>query len=44
LYNLAKDIGKTDNVAAEHPQLVAEFEAFILSARTPSPSWPTPPD
>ncbi|MCL4134058.1 UNVERIFIED_CONTAM: hypothetical protein GTU68_055260 [Idotea baltica] len=36
LYNLANDIGETNNVASEHPELVSEMEAILKNARTPS--------
>jgi len=36
LYDLTKDIGETNNIAAEHPELVSEMEAIFQSARTPS--------
>jgi arylsulfatase A len=29
LYNLAEDIGETNNLAVEHPELVAELEALL---------------
>ena len=40
LYDLAADIGETRDVAAAHPGIVKEFEAFFASARTPSARWP----
>ncbi len=40
LYNLAEDIGEKDNVAAQHPDVVARFEAYLKTARIPSPHWP----
>jgi arylsulfatase A-like enzyme len=36
LYNLAEDIGEENNVAAQHPEIVAEMETIIQQARTPS--------
>ena len=36
LYNLAGDIGATRNLAAESPDLVAEFEEYYRANRTPT--------
>ncbi|MEM1118798.1 MAG: sulfatase/phosphatase domain-containing protein [Bacteroidota bacterium] len=36
LYDLSKDIGEENNVADAHPDVVAEMEAIIRGARTPS--------
>ncbi|HET8737888.1 MAG TPA: arylsulfatase [Pricia sp.] len=36
LYNLEKDIGEANNVAASHPEVVAEMQKIIDTARTPS--------
>lgn len=33
LFNLAKDIGSTNNVASEHPEIVARLNAFADKAR-----------
>jgi arylsulfatase A-like enzyme len=44
LYNLAEDIGEENNIAAQHPDVVADMEARFLSMRTPSSGWPTPLD
>ena len=40
LYNLSKDIGETNNVAAANTNIVARFEKYLRSARTESPQWP----
>ena len=37
LYNLATDVGEQNNVAQQHPEVVAEMKAILRSARTPSP-------
>ncbi len=37
LYDLSKDPGETQNVAAEHPEVVAELDALVRNARTVSP-------
>jgi len=36
LYDLQNDLGETRNLAAQHPELLAEFEALLKEARTPS--------
>jgi len=36
LYNLSGDIGEKNNVAAEHPEIVAEMAEIMENARTPS--------
>lgn len=40
LYNVVSDIGEENNVAEEHPELVAKIEAILETARTPSEHWP----
>lgn len=40
LYDLNADIGETHDCAAQHPDLVSKFEAFLGSARTASSEWP----
>lgn len=37
LYDLATDPGEKNNIAAQHPEVVAELDAIIRSARTVSP-------
>ncbi len=39
LYNLAKDIGETNDVAAAHPEIVAKIAAIMEEAVTPSPRY-----
>jgi len=39
LYNLKADIGEKHNVADEHPDVVAEIEAYLETARTKSDYW-----
>ncbi|MBI5769944.1 MAG: arylsulfatase [Verrucomicrobia bacterium] len=40
LYQLAADLGEQTNVAAQHADIVAEFEKYFATARTDSPHWP----
>jgi len=40
LYNLQNDLPEKQNVAREHPDLVAKFEAYFKAARTESSDWP----
>jgi len=42
LYYLKNDIGEQNNVAKQHPQIVAKIEDLMRSARTPSEHWPLP--
>jgi len=42
LYNLKEDIREQNDVAAEHPELVAQFEKIMRTARTPSELFPQP--
>jgi len=35
LYDLARDVGETSDVAAAHPDVVAKIEAYLKTARTP---------
>jgi hypothetical protein len=43
LYNIAKDIGEQNNVAADHPQVVAELRSMMETVRTPSQMFPLKP-
>ena len=45
LYHLLRDVGEQNNVAADHPDIVARMEAIIKEAhREPRPQIePTPP-
>ena len=36
LYDLSEDIGEENNIASEHPKIVSEMEALMLTSRTPS--------
>lgn len=39
LYNLASDPGELKDMAAEHPDVVAEARSLMRQAHTPSPLW-----
>jgi len=41
IYDLAKDLGETTDIAAENPKMVKKFETYLKTARTDSPNWPT---
>lgn len=43
LYDLENDLGETRNVAAQNPQIVAQIDRYLKSARTDSPDWPIRP-
>jgi arylsulfatase A-like enzyme len=40
LYDLSKDIGETNDIAADNPHVVAKIEAYLEIARTESTNWP----
>ena len=40
LYNLATDENETTNVAAKHPDVVAQLETLMKEQHTPSPDFP----
>lgn len=42
LYDLGNDLGEQNNVATQHPEIVARIETYLKNARTESPHWPTP--
>ncbi len=39
LYNLEEDLGEQNNVANQHPDVVAKIEALMEEAHEPSPLW-----
>jgi uncharacterized sulfatase len=39
LYDVTKDVGETEDVAALHPEIVARIRAAIEAAHVPSPDW-----
>jgi arylsulfatase A len=42
LYDLEADLGETNNLAEEHPELVEKAIKMMNNARTPDPDWPDP--
>ncbi|HBY63793.1 MAG TPA: N-acetylgalactosamine-6-sulfatase [Solibacterales bacterium] len=40
LYDLAKDVGESTNVAAQHPEVVKKIEGILATARTESDLFP----
>jgi arylsulfatase A-like enzyme len=42
LYDLAKDIGETTNLAAKQPAVVERARELMRTAHVPSPDWPKP--
>lgn len=39
LYDQKNDIGEGNNVAQDHPDIVAKIDAYLRTARTPSAAW-----
>jgi arylsulfatase A-like enzyme len=39
LYDLSRDIGETENVAADHPDLLKKLEGYMQDAHEDSPLW-----
>jgi hypothetical protein len=44
LFNLRNDIHEDRDVAKENPQVVAQIEAYLKTARTESTRWPARTD
>ncbi|MHC4395445.1 MAG: arylsulfatase [Planctomycetota bacterium] len=40
LYNLVEDIAEKQDVAAQHPEVIARIETYLRSARSDSVNWP----
>ena len=40
LYDLATDLGETNNVAGAHPDIAVKIENYLKTARTESEHWP----
>jgi arylsulfatase A len=36
LFNLERDLGENMDIAAEHPEIIAEMDSLIQTSRTPS--------
>lgn len=43
LYDLKRDIGETNNLAAKRPELVGRINRYLDTARTESADWPVKP-
>jgi arylsulfatase A-like enzyme len=43
LYDLSVDIGEKNNLAAQHPDIVARLETVMRESHVPSPFWPLKP-
>ena len=43
LYNLAKDLAETHNIADRRPRVIDRIETYLATARTESPNWPVKP-
>jgi arylsulfatase A-like enzyme len=41
LFDLSKDVGESRDVAGAHPEVVADIEDYLKTARIPSKEWPT---
>ena len=41
LYDLKTDVAEKNNVAAQHPDVVARIEKYLATVRTDSPAWLT---
>jgi len=40
LYDLKTDIGEENNLADKHPDVIADIEAYLKTARIDSYNWP----
>lgn len=43
LYDLERDLGETEDVAAKHPEIVEKIRAIMKEAHTPSARWKVKP-
>ena len=43
LYDLRKDLGETNDVAAQHSDVVKKIEDYLKTARTEDVKWPIKP-
>ena len=39
LFDLSKDLGEENNIAADHPELVAKAKAYMEEAHEPNDNW-----
>ena len=39
LYNLAQDLGESNNLATQHHEIVSQMEAMMKDAHAPNPNW-----
>jgi hypothetical protein len=39
LYDISKDIGEKNDVAAKHPEVISGFERIFTNAHTPNKRW-----
>lgn len=44
LFNLREDIGEKNNIAGAHPDIVAQFDAYLKTARVESAEYPSTGD
>lgn len=40
LYDPSKDVGETNDVAAQNPEVVEKIEKYLMTCRTDSIHWP----
>lgn len=40
LYDLSADIGETNNIASDHPDVIDRIESYLKTARTENEHWP----
>jgi len=43
LYDLKRDLGETNNLAARQPKVIGQIERYLRAARTESSEWPIRP-
>ena len=40
LYRITQDLSEEKNIAGQHPEVIRHIEAYLKTARSPSPFWP----
>ncbi len=40
LYRITQDLSEVNNIADQHPNVIRHIEAYLKTARSPSPFWP----